>query len=165
MRIAIAQTGKTKDVARYLPNNFQVLGRTLDNTGTIIVGVDDHGWSLDAYVIPRLGSALITCTEVIEINGLCITQLELNLTNARKAEEKYQKKEKKQGRKRALDDETVSMVRHIWRVNDNDWQRYRSEPNIYQKPVHLTVADLARRFRVSEGVIADVINETGAYKS
>ena len=68
-------------MAQYLPNNFKVLGRTLDNTGTIIVGVDDHGWSLDQYVIPRLGSAMIHCEEVFEINGLNIKQLELNLKN------------------------------------------------------------------------------------
>ncbi len=79
MRIALAFTGKSKDVAQYLPNNFRVLGRSLDNSKTIIIGVDDHGWSLDAYVIPRLGSALIHCEEVFEINGLNITQLELNL--------------------------------------------------------------------------------------
>ena len=165
MRIAIAHTGKSKDVAQYLPNNFQVLGRTLDNTGTIIVGVDDHGWSLDAYVIPRLGSALISCEEVFEINGLCIVQLELNLTNAREAEAKYQKKEKKRGRKRALSDGDVDMLRHIWKENDNDWQLYRSNPSLNPKPHHLTVADLAKRFRVSEGVVADVINRTGAYVS
>jgi len=81
VRIAIAATGKSKNVAQYLPNNFKVLGRTLDNTGTIIVGVDDHGWSLDQYVIPRLGSAMIHCEEVFEINGLNIKQLELNLRN------------------------------------------------------------------------------------
>jgi hypothetical protein len=81
VRIAIAATGKSKSVAQYLPNNFKVLGRTLDNTGTIIVGVDDHGWSLDQYVIPRLGSAMIHCEEVFEINGLNIKQLELNLRN------------------------------------------------------------------------------------
>ena len=164
MRIAIAHTGKSKDVAQYLPNNFQVLGRTLDNSGTIIVGVDDHGWSLDAYVIPRLGSALISCEEVFEINGLCITQLELNLTNARKAEEKYQKKEKKRGRTRALTDTRIEEVRYAWSQNDMAWQWYR-EHSGYEKPHHLTMADLAKRFRVSEGVIADVINETGAYKS
>jgi hypothetical protein len=79
MRIALAFTGKSKTVAQYLPDNFRVLGRSLDNTKTIIIGVDDHGWSLDAYVIPRLGSALIHCEEVFEINGLNITQLELNL--------------------------------------------------------------------------------------
>tara|TARA_R110002126_G_scaffold203064_3_gene350383 strand:- start:1790 stop:2053 length:264 start_codon:yes stop_codon:yes gene_type:complete len=83
MRLAIAQTGKTKEVAQYLPKNFTVIGRTPDNTGTIIVGVDDHGWSLDQYVIPRLASGMIHCEEVIEINGLNIMQLELNLKDYR----------------------------------------------------------------------------------
>lgn len=81
MRIAIAATGKSKEVAQYLPKNFKVLGRTLDNTGTIIVGVDDHGWTLDQYVIPRLGSGMIHCEEVFEINGLNLKQMELNLKN------------------------------------------------------------------------------------
>ncbi|HUW44358.1 MAG TPA: hypothetical protein VMW50_01055 [Dehalococcoidia bacterium] len=81
MRIAIAQTGKSKDVAQYLPKNFTVIGRTLDNSGTVIVGVDDHGWSLDQYVIPRLASGMIHCEEVIEINGLNLKQMELNLKN------------------------------------------------------------------------------------
>lgn len=79
MRIAIAATGKSKEVAQYLPKNFVVLGRTLDNTGTIIAGVDDHGWTLDKYVIPRLASGMIACEEVIEFNGLNLKQMELNL--------------------------------------------------------------------------------------
>ena len=66
-------------MAPYLPKNFTVLGRTFDNRCTIIVGGDDHGLSLDAYVIPRLVSALLHCEEIFEINGLNITQLELNL--------------------------------------------------------------------------------------
>ena len=167
MRIAIAHTGKSKDVAQYLPNNFQVLGRTLDNSGTIIVGVDDHGWSLDAYVIPRLGSALISCEEVFEINGLCITQLELNLKTAQESEAKYQTERlltPKRGRTRALTDTRIEEVRYAWSQNDMAWQWYR-EHSGYEKPHHLTIADLAKRFRVSEGVIADVINCTGAYKS
>ena len=86
MRIALAFTGKSKDVAQYLPNNFRVLGRSLDNSKTIIVGVDDHGWTLEDYVIPRLGSALIHCEEVIEFDGLNITQLELNLKLQREQE-------------------------------------------------------------------------------
>lgn len=86
MRLAIAHTGKSKEVAQYLPNNFTVIGRTLDNSGTIIVGVDDHGWTLEHYVIPRLQSGLIACEEVHEINGLCIKQMELNLTRYK---EKY----------------------------------------------------------------------------
>lgn len=160
MRIAIAATGKSKDVAQYLPNNFKVLGRTLDNTGTIIVGVDDHGWSLDKYVIPRLGSALIHCEEVFEINGLNLTQLELNLKLQRKAEPK-----KKRGRAPALSITETEEVRNAWRENDLAWQRYRAYAHKFDKPHHLTVCDLAIRFRVSEGVINDVINHEGAYKA
>lgn len=160
MRIAVAHTGKSKDVAQYLPNNFTVLGRTLDNTRTIIVGVDDHGWTLDKYVIPRLGSALIHCEEVIEWNGINLMQLELNLKQQREAEPKPKKRK---GRKPALNDEQVDMVRHTWTSNDRAWQAYRSNPARHDKPMHLTVSDLARQFRVSEGVIADVLNKTGAY--
>ncbi len=162
MRIAIAHTGKSKDVAQYLPNNFTVLGRTLDNTGTIIVGVDDHGWSLDAYVIPRLGSALISCEEVVEFNGLNIRQMELNLKVAQEAEEKYHKK---QGRKPVLTDKQVEEIRHRWKQNDLEWQTYRSNPNKHVKPFHMTITDLAVSYRVSPGVITDVIERQGAYKS
>jgi hypothetical protein len=160
VRIAIAATGKSKDVAQYLPNNFKVLGRTLDNTGTIIIGVDDHGWSLDKYVIPRLGSALIHCEEVFEINGLNLTQLELNLKLQHEAEPK-----KKRGRAPALSITETEEVRNAWRENDLLWQRYRAYAHKFDKPHHLTVSDLAIRFRVSEGVINDVINHEGAYKA
>lgn len=159
MRIAIARTGKSKDVAQYLPNNYTVLGRTLDAKGTIIVGVDDHGWTLDEYVIPRLGSALIACEEVIEFNGLVITQLELNL-------QIYERKYGKKGRKRALNDEQVEEVRHAWKHNSLTWQAYRAHPADfhYQEPINMHYSDLAVRFRVSEGVIRDVIDRRGAYK-
>ena len=79
VRVAIADTGKSKEVAQYLPNNYQVIGRTLDNTGTIIIGVDDHGWTLDGYVIPRLATGLIHVEEVCEINDINIKQMVLNL--------------------------------------------------------------------------------------
>lgn len=161
MRIAIAATGKSKSVAQYLPNNFKVLGRTLDSTGTIIVGVDDHGWTLDKYVIPRLGSAMIHCEEVFEINGLNLTQMELNLKQQREVEEKHTGK--KRGRKPKLDEAQAEEVRHAWKQNDADWQRYRSNPTCYQKPFHLTINDLAVRFRVSTGLITDVIERQGAY--
>ncbi len=161
MRIAIACTGKSKDVAQYLPNNFKVLGRTLDNTGTIIVGVDDHGWTLDKYVIPRLGSAMIHCEEVFEINGLNLTQLELNLKLQRGDAEPP----KKRGRTPALSIPETEEVRTAWRENDLEWQRYRAYAHKFNKPHHLTVTDLAVRFRVSEGVINDVINHEGAYKA
>ncbi len=156
MRIAIARTGKSKDVAQYLPNNFTVLGRTLDNRGTIIVGVDDHGWTLDQYVIPRLASGMIHCEEVIEINGLCITQMELNLQT-------YEKKYKKQGRKRALTEQQAGEIRDVWKANDLAWQEYRRSPNRHPRPINLKYSHLAKRFRVSEGVIRDVIDRRGAY--
>ncbi len=69
MRVAIANTGKSKEVAQYLPSNYRVLGRTLDNNGTIIIGVDDHGWTMDKYVIPRLASGMIHCVEVTHEEG------------------------------------------------------------------------------------------------
>ena len=125
MRIAIAHTGKSKDVARYLPNNFKVLGRTLSSNQTIIVGVDDHGWTLDQYVIPRLGSALIHCEEVIEWDGLNLMQLELNLKVQLAAQEKYEGK--KRGRKPKLDKLQVEEIRNRWTQNDLAWQTYRSK--------------------------------------
>lgn len=164
MRIAIAHTGKSKDVAQYLPNNFVVLGRTLDNTGTIIVGVDDHGWSLDKYVIPRLGSALIHCEEVIEWNGVNLMQLELNLKLQLEKQGVYDGKPKR-GRKPKLDERQVEEIRHTWKENDLAWQTYRSNPTMHAKPFHLTLTDLAVRYRVSAGLITDVIERTGAYAS
>jgi hypothetical protein len=98
MRVAFAFTGKTKTVAQYLPNNYRVLGRSLDNSKTIIIGVDDHGWTLEHYVIPRLGSALIHCEEVIEFDGLNITQLELNLKLQREQEQTYEASERAEDR-------------------------------------------------------------------
>ena len=157
IRLAIVSTGKAKTVAEYLPNNYKVLGRTLDNAGTVIVGIDDHGWTLDDYVIPRLGSALFTCIEVTEIDGLDLLQLKLELPEPAER--------RRRGRKPALDRDKVEEVRNAWRQNDNEWQEYRKAPHRIPEPHHLTVSDLARRFRVSEGVIADVLNRTGAYRS
>ena len=159
MRVAIAATGKTQQVAQYLPGNYKVLGRTCDNTGTIIIGVDNAGWTLDDYVIPRLGSGLIHCEEVIEVDGLNLKQLEMELAIANEPEPS-----KRRGRKPALSPEDADMIRHIWKENDEAWQHYRSNPNFNPKPIHLTVSDLARQHRVSEGVIADVLNREGAYK-
>lgn len=56
-------------VAAYLPSNYQVIGES--NSGplfsdhlVVIQGEDDHGWTLDGYVIPRLGSGLMRADEV-----------------------------------------------------------------------------------------------------
>jgi hypothetical protein len=49
-------------VARYLPSNYRVLGTT--SHGVVIQGTDNAGWTLDAYLIPRLGSGLMRAVEV-----------------------------------------------------------------------------------------------------
>lgn len=53
-------------VQNYLPSNFEA--RLVKDTGDgeciLIEGYDDHGWTLDDYVIPRLASGLIVAKEV-----------------------------------------------------------------------------------------------------
>jgi hypothetical protein len=50
-------------VRDYLPSNYQAL---VVGDDIFIEGEDSHGWTLDGYVIPRLASALISVTEVVE---------------------------------------------------------------------------------------------------
>lgn len=77
LRIALALTSDAKDVAQYLPGNYSVIGRTIElgnidipltHMGILIAGVDNHGWTLEDYVIPRLGSGLIPCLVVETFN-------------------------------------------------------------------------------------------------
>jgi hypothetical protein len=61
-------------VAAYLPRNYTVEGVAIDHpfqndqsyTETVIVigGRDDHGWTLDRYVIPRLATGLMRADEI-----------------------------------------------------------------------------------------------------
>lgn len=54
--------GETVDRVRaYLPANYTA---SATDDGVLIVGRDDHGWTLDGYVIPRLASGLMFATEV-----------------------------------------------------------------------------------------------------
>lgn len=48
-------------VEKYLPSNYKITYYHDDAIG--IEGVDNAGWTLDGYVIPRLASGLITCRE------------------------------------------------------------------------------------------------------
>jgi hypothetical protein len=73
---------RREEVAAYLPANFAVLGEGAESkqygwdgtskpiirttTFYVIGGYDDHGWTLDGYVIPRLASGLIGAREVSE---------------------------------------------------------------------------------------------------
>lgn len=56
----MAATGYLVD--RYLPSNYKVEGLTA--LGIVIGGEDYHGWTLDDYVIPRLGSGLMRAEEI-----------------------------------------------------------------------------------------------------
>lgn len=57
-------SGNLDTIRRYLPNNYtaNVLG-TFDRR-VLITGHDEHGWTLDGYVIPRLASGLYFAREV-----------------------------------------------------------------------------------------------------
>ena len=56
-----ARTVQLATVQGYLPENYIAV----DYTGHIcVVGFDDHGWTLDGYVIPRLASGLIPAKEI-----------------------------------------------------------------------------------------------------
>lgn len=70
MRYAIVQGRDLTQEAleRYLPSNYHVVEEMpTPNTRTkayMIAGEDNAGWTMAAYVIPRLASGLIGCTEV-----------------------------------------------------------------------------------------------------
>lgn len=55
--------GATLDVVQqYLPSNYSA---EQDGDRILITGRDSHGWTLDDYVIPRLGSGLIVAVELV----------------------------------------------------------------------------------------------------
>ncbi len=55
------KTPEIEKIAAYLPTNYRV--EEIDGE-LVISGTDDHGWTLDGYVIPRLASGLIVAVEV-----------------------------------------------------------------------------------------------------
>lgn len=54
-RYAKVYGGSQNTVAAYLPEGYAVLD-VHDDGAVIVSGTDHLGWTLDAYVIPRLGS-------------------------------------------------------------------------------------------------------------
>ena len=51
-----------ESIAAYLPARYRVV--SVINGRTYIEGEDFLGWTLDGYVIPRLGSGLFFCEEL-----------------------------------------------------------------------------------------------------
>ena len=64
---------------------------------------------------------------------------------------------------RKLTDEQVLEIRRAWSFNNYLWQVYRMTPALSDKPINLSMTDLAVRYRVSQGVIQHVIDRKGAY--
>lgn len=65
MRYAIiSDAHDIRVIKSYLPANYHVVHIDDNGQGLLIAGEDDHGWTLDGYVIPRFGSGLIACREV-----------------------------------------------------------------------------------------------------
>lgn len=65
MRYAIVSGNvKQDEVANYLPKNYSVIHQDRNGCGILIAGEDDHGWTMDDYIIPRLASGMIVANEV-----------------------------------------------------------------------------------------------------
>ena len=65
VRAAIVRGGDAERVAAYLPRGYEVVTTVTD--GVLIAGRDNSGWTLDAYVLPRLASGLMFGNEVAVI--------------------------------------------------------------------------------------------------
>ena len=67
-RYALASTRREdgSDVAAYLPGNYRIVGVLAGEFGdqALIEGEDNAGWTMQDYVLPRLGSGLVGCREI-----------------------------------------------------------------------------------------------------
>lgn len=62
LRLDHTPTEDATVVAAYLPKNYSVCYAGPE--GVVVCGIDQHGWTLDGYVIPRLGSGLYSAQEI-----------------------------------------------------------------------------------------------------
>jgi len=61
--VVLSKSSDINTVRAYLPNNYTA--QETPYWGTIIIsGVDNSGWTLDDFVLPRLASGLHTAVEV-----------------------------------------------------------------------------------------------------
>lgn len=68
IRIAEVRSDRVdlETVLNYLPGNYGATEYFRNGEKVImIIGEDDHGWTMGGYVIPRLGSALIHAKEIV----------------------------------------------------------------------------------------------------
>lgn len=81
-RYAIVRGARdSNEVQAYLPANYELVGTAVERTEQfsavhpdgqarldrlvfVVGGRDDAGWTLDGYVIPRLGSGVMTAEEI-----------------------------------------------------------------------------------------------------
>lgn len=67
-RIAVVTNARdAEQLWAYLPGNYDIIGGDIGEPGRpvyLIAGVDNAGWTLDGYVIPRLASGTIFATEI-----------------------------------------------------------------------------------------------------
>lgn len=64
-RFAIVTGARDKwEVVAYMPENYEVI--YWFDKGVIISGIDNAGWTLDGYVIPRLASGMMACRELVK---------------------------------------------------------------------------------------------------
>jgi hypothetical protein len=66
-RYAIVRNARSRREAEaYLPANYEVVHEGSEHQQPLFVieGKDDHGWTLDGYVIPRYASGLIWAEEI-----------------------------------------------------------------------------------------------------
>ena len=67
VRYTSPSAGQLNTVRNYLPSNFTACesSGTIHGDCILIEGFDRAGWTLDAYVIPRLASGLIVAKEIL----------------------------------------------------------------------------------------------------
>ncbi len=56
-----------KSIRDLLPANYMIVHVSQNGEGVLICGEDDHGWTMDEYVIPRLASGLVAAREVFPV--------------------------------------------------------------------------------------------------
>lgn len=65
--LAKGQSGmdKADEIAKYLPSGYKVVAVVISDPNYVLIAGEDYaGWTMDDYVIPRLGSGLIFAREM-----------------------------------------------------------------------------------------------------